>query len=123
MINQIDTFVQKYKKVIQNHIDVYSNEENPTVKYNIKDFDTTKLDNQIDKTDNLFLTGLLKQAHDTIKCYERSFAIKNQTREDYYRYAQNSLKQDLLIIDVIVNHLNTTYDKVDLLYVTPKQES
>ena len=111
-INGTTEFVTIFKKIVDEHIKLYKGTSTIFNGWDTTDFDTTALIDELNKTDNILLYGIIKKAYDTIKSYQRAHKIHNQTRGDYYRYAIDDRAKDKLTIDVIMNNLNTIYDKL-----------
>jgi len=124
MIENIDTFITKYKKIFDRNIDVYRMEEFKTIKWNELDFDVNKLRAQMMKTDNLYLYSVLKRAYDYIRAYHRTFRIYKMSRESYYRFAEHDTTRDLKIMDRITNNLMQLKTKLENTYnITDLQEA
>ena len=105
MIENIETFVDKFKKVADRSIQLYIGDEAEPINFTELDFDVNKLRQQMSKVNNKALLSVLKKAYQFIRAYHRSFRVYKMSREDYFNYAVWDVDRDKRIADKILTKL------------------
>ena len=114
-ISSLSTFIKKYIKVADGFKDIYNNRKTKIVPWEERDFDTKEIVLAYDADPRALVRGVVKPAYDIVRSYHRSYLIYNQSRGDYYRFADQEREKDKLILEQISSNLDRVYD--DLTYV------
>lgn len=104
------TFVNIFKQVNDNHVSIYNGEKSKQVVWSSIDFDTDPVLAEMEQTNKLLMTGILKKGYDLVRSYERAYKMTQMTREDYFRQAVVERQKDLLIVDAIATNLGNSYE-------------